>query len=814
MDAGTTKQLPYIGGMSPREPGRLPASRVLPHLVVMVAVAAVMGLVTAGLAIPFAGVLGLGTKQVADGMELLPAELRAEPLAQKTEIVDAGGNLLASLYDQNRVNVRLDQVSRTMIQAIVAIEDYRFYEHGALDLRGTLRALVTNQANNGVVQGGSSITQQTVKLTLLAQAGDDEELIEAATEDTYARKVRELRYAIAMEEKYSKDWILERYLNIANFGDGAWGIQAAARHYFGKNASKLNLRESAMLAGLVKSPTGYDPTNHPDAAIQRRNVVLNRMAQLNVITEKRAEKVKAKPIGLRLQRVRNGCVDSRAPLFCDFVLAYLKQDPSLGRNPKEREQFLKTGGLTIKTTVDLRYQDAADRSVQRHVFAGDNAIGGLAMVEPGTGEVKAIAQSRPFGAAKQRGGTFINYAVNERYRGAPGFQGGSTFKVFVLAAAVENGTPLTSNIDAPQSVSVPMTQYRMCDGSPYGSDTWDVSSSTTAGTKNLIDGTRESVNTFFAKLEAQTGLCKPFRLARAMGVDLTNPRGVGAEQVPSFTLGSPDVSPLEMAEAYATFPARGMHCDSRPVTEIRNAQNRVLKTYPRSCRQVMRPETADAVNYVLRGVQEPGGFGYERGVSIAQVSAGKTGTTQDSKAVWFAGYTPNLSTAAMIAGANEFGSPIGLDGQSVGGYTVYGASGSSFAGPVWADAMDVVQQWLPDEDFVPPTGDVMNGIPTDIPSVIGMSIDSAAAALREAGFRWDVGSSINSGYAQGLVAGTSPSGVAGRGSTVVLYPSTGVQDRPPRSRGPRGGGRDRDRDRDRGGNRGPGGGNGNGGGNG
>ena len=264
---------------------RLSAGRILSHLAVMVAVAAVMGVVVAGLAIPFAGVLGIGARGVASSIEELPADLETRDLAQKTQIVDAEGNTIATLYDENRINVPLSQISRTMVKAIVAIEDYRFYEHGALDLKGTLRALVTNQASAGVVQGGSSITQQMVKLTLVDQAETNKER-RAATDDTYARKLQELRYAIAFEQNYSKDWILERYLNIAYFGDGAFGIQAAARHYFDKNAKDLDLRESAMLAGLVKNPTGYDPTNAPDRSLARRNVVLDRMAQLNVIGDK------------------------------------------------------------------------------------------------------------------------------------------------------------------------------------------------------------------------------------------------------------------------------------------------------------------------------------------------------------------------------------------------------------------------------------------------------------------------------------------------------------------------------------------------
>ena len=316
---------------------RLSAGRILSHLAVMVAVAGVMGVVVAGLAIPFAGALGIGARGVANSIEELPAELETQDLAQKTQIVDGAGNLIATLYDENRINVPLSQISRTMTKAIVAIEDYRFYQHGALDLKGTLRALITNQASSGVVQGGSSITQQMVKLTLVDQADTAKER-RAATDDTYARKLQELRYAIAVEQNYDKDWILERYLNIAYFGDGAYGIQAAAKHYFNTNAKDLNLKQSATLAGLVKNPTGYDPTNAPDRALASRNVVLDRMAQLNVIPQAKADKLKEQGLGLDAVNVRNGCVNSTAPFFCDYVVRYLMKDPSARQDPRGAQE--------------------------------------------------------------------------------------------------------------------------------------------------------------------------------------------------------------------------------------------------------------------------------------------------------------------------------------------------------------------------------------------------------------------------------------------------------------------------------------------
>lgn len=670
----------------------------------MVVVSVVLGVVTAGLVVPFAGLIGFSTRSVANTMDELPAELRTEALPQRTRVVDGQGKLIATLFDENRVNVPLAQVSRKMVQALVAIEDYRFYEHGALDVKGTVRALVTNQASDEVVQGGSSITQQLVKLTLVQQAETEEEA-RAAKEETYARKINELRYAIALEQQESKDWILERYLNTAFFGDGAYGIQAAARHYFDKNAKKLNVKQSAMLAGLVQSPTAFDPTRFPDRALQRRNVVLDRMAQLNVIPDEKADKLKARKLGLKLQDTRNGCLSARVPFFCQYVVNYLEKDKALGKTVADRRELINTGGLTIRTTVDLTMQKAADDAVSGRVFPTDSAVGALALVEPGSGKVRAIAQSRPMGFDKKKGETFLNYAVPKELGDSNGFQAGSTFKAFVLAQAIEQGLPLSTAFDAPALKTFSLEDYENCAGEPsFGAGTFEIPNSTSSGVMNMYTGTRLSVNTYFMRLEQETGVCDPYRLAKSMGVRLTNPKGDkngnGAERIPNFTLGTANASPLEMAEAYATFAARGVHCDSRPVTAILDAAGNQIKEYPDTCQRVLQESTADAVSDVLRGVIE-GGFASAQ--TLDQPAAGKTGTTNDGKSVWFVGYTANMAAAATIGGANEFGTPIGLAGQTVGGTFVPSASGSGFAAPIWGDAMKVIDDNLPNEQFVFPS---------------------------------------------------------------------------------------------------------------
>ena len=770
---------------SERPQGRPDAGRVASHLAVMGAVAVVIGVLAACLAIPFAGLVGVAAKDVSKGMVNLPESLEAKDLSQKTRIYDVNGNLIASLYDQNRINVPLQSISRPMVKAIVVIEDYRYYDHGALDLKGTLRAFITNQANGGSVQGGSSITQQMVKQTLLYQAETDEERA-AATEETYARKIRELRYAIAFEKNHTKDWILERYLNIAYFGDGAFGVQAAAVHFFSKNAKDLNLLESATLAGLVKNPVGYDPIDNPERSESRRNVVLDRMAQLGVLTEKKAERLQAIPLKetLKIKASPNGCQQSQAPFFCDYVVNWLLKDPVLGDTPKERRTTLKNGGLTIRTTIDLDMQKAADASVAAHVFPTDQAIGGLAMVEPGTGDVRALAQSRPMGKNRAAGETYLNYVVPKAYGDANGFQAGSTFKAFVLASAINQGIPLSTQISAPQEMLIPDEEFETCDG-PYAGDGegWPVSNSTGSGTFDLYSGTQQSVNTFFAQLEVMTGMCEPIELAESMGVKIPK-----IHEVPSWILGVSDADPLTMAQSYATFAARGLHCDPRPVTAVLDSQGQTLKDFTTQCEQVMPGATADAVNDILRGVMEPGGFG--QNIAIDKPSAGKTGTNDSNMAVWFVGYTPSIATAAMVAGANDQGQWLTLNGQVVGGSTIYEAFGSTVAGPIWGDAMAAISANLPVEDFQTPPGDEIAGVLTAVPDVAGQSVEAATQALEAAGFTVADGGEVNSEVGAGLVAYTSPTGGTSlsSGDTVTLYTSTGYVPPPPSTGGGGGGG--------------------------
>lgn len=739
----------------------------------MVAVSVLAGVLVAGLALPFAGLLGLGARSAAAGLDKFPAELTKGPLSQTTRVLDANGQLLATFYDQDRTVVSLEDIAPVMQEAIIAIEDSRFYEHGALDIQGTVRAFIANQASDGVVQGGSSITQQLVKMTLLDQAQTAEDRA-AATADTYERKLRELRYAVALEGKYSKDWILERYLNIAYFGGGAYGIESAAQHYFSTSAKDLKLHQAAMLAGLVKNPSAYDPTRFRAAAKDRRNLVLQRMAELDMIRKAKGKETRALPLLLRISNTSNSCVTTAAPFFCDYVRRYLAFEPALGATPKERTQLLDNGGLTITTTIDLRMQRAADRAVSAHVFPQDEAIGSVAMVVPGTGEVRALAQSRPMGRDEAAGETYLNYIVDRKYGDANGFQGGSTFKTFVLAAAIKQGIPLNTTMSVPGELEVQQEDYRTCKGAYPIERKYKVeNASESGGTYTLASGAQNSVNTFFVQLEQRTGLCEPWKLARQMGLPLT-----AGTMVPSFTLGPLDVGPLQMAEAYATFAARGIHCEAHPVTQILDRNGKALELAQPGCERVLTQKVADGVNDVLRGVIEPGGFG--AGLALEQPSAGKTGTTTDNKAVWFVGYTPNLATAAMVGGANIKGTLITLNKQTIGGTRIDTAFGSTVAGPIWADAMRQIQGMLPDRDFRPPDPEVLASQTMPIPPLAGVNLEHARKLLKDVGFKPVVSDTVDSWQPYGTVAYTEPGAfsLTPRGSTVLIYLSNQAKQSP------------------------------------
>ncbi|WP_155884543.1 transglycosylase domain-containing protein [Actinomadura flavalba] len=641
------------------------------------------GVLVAMLLAPTACTAGVGARDAARWFEDDPDELSTDGVPQRSTVLAADGSHLATFYFENRVDVALAKVAPIARHAVLAIEDDRFYDHGALDSKGTLRALVSNMGSGEVQQGGSGITQQYVKNLLISQAENARERREAQ-EVTPARKIRELKYAVAIEKRFSKDQILERYLNIAYFGDGAYGIEAAARHFFGKPAAKLNLGESALLAGVIRYPYAYDPVRHPGAARERRDIVLTRMETLGWITPRQAADTRAQPLRLRVTKTPNGCVTSRAPFFCDYVQREILTDPAFGKSPKEREKLLKQGGLTIRTTLDPKTQKAAQRAVNRHVPPRNSArkAAAQALVEPGTGAIRGMAVDRALGPDRERGKTWINFAADASHGSSIGMQAGSTFKAFTLAAALEKGRVFGDKLMAPRGYEA--VGFRDCSGRRVG-DPGTVLRNSADGeggkSFSLVTGTHHSVNTYFLALQKDVGLCETVQMAERLGMRQGNGRKL--QQYPSFTLGFNPVSPLRLAAAYAAFGARGVYCEPVAIAKVTRRNGKALPVPKPRCRRAMLKSTADGVNHVLSGVLTKG---TAAGMGLGRPAAGKTGTVDNFSAAWFAGYTPDLASAVWVGdprgGYRHPMTSLCMDGRCYG--AVYGAT---IPAPIWRDTM-------------------------------------------------------------------------------------------------------------------------------
>jgi membrane peptidoglycan carboxypeptidase len=643
---------------------RVNSKRRGPVVSVVAALAALSvaaGVIAGAVALPVAGMAGIMARDAAETFNNLSVPALSA-LPTRSEILDARGGLIAYYYPNHiyRVPVSYGQVAPAMREAIVAIEDSRYYQHGALDIRGTLRAVATD-LTSGSVQGGSSLAQQYVKNALLLTAADSSQQ-RAAVADSAARKIRELRIAVNVERELTPDQLLAAYLNVAYFENEAYGVEVAAERYFRTTAARLSLPQAALLAGLVQNPALYDPVVYPAAATARRNVVLARMVQLHDISGKTAAAAEKAPLGVHFsaQSFQEGCTSASAAnsaWFCDYVLAELRTNAAYST---AWQQMNTTGGLKIYTTMNPLDQRAAQNAVSFMLPAppsgfnpGNNAAAEV-LVQPGTGYVQAIAVDRRYGTGA--GQDSIDYAVDSGQNGGYGVQTGSSSKLFTLITALKRDYPFGFQL----SVSSPndIGPYYNCRGNYTGSFPVSNAEGAGKGRYSLYTGTTQSINVFFAELEQRVGLCNVVRTAASMGVHRADggsllaavgkPGQAGyqlpADDLPSFTLGSINVSPMTMAGAYATVAAGGVYCRPVAIAKI-TAGSSQLPVQPAACHRVFSPDVAAAATYILRGVLTSGtarGDGVIRGgVYVAQ--AGKTGTANSFDFAAFGGYTPGLA---------------------------------------------------------------------------------------------------------------------------------------------------------------------------
>lgn len=649
----------------------------------MISFIALAGIVTALIVLPVAGGVGLASRNGVQAFSSLPEDLTQVPLPQQNTILDAKGDILAVLYAQNRIEVPLEQISPLMLQAVIAIEDQRFFNHAGVDLQATIRASIST-GSGGQVQGGSTITQQYVKQILLTAATTKEEQ-QAATAVSINRKLREARYAIGLENKLSKKEILAGYLNIAYFGAGSYGVEIASKRYFSKSASELTLTQAATLAGLVQNPSRFDPTRYPERAQARRDLVLKAMKNAGFITAEQTDAAIAVPVSLDLlpTELPNGCTTSAAPYFCDYVLTVLRNDPFFGDTQEIRETVLNLGGLTIKTTLDPKAQKASQTAVDDKIPFDDPSgkAAAITMMRPGTGEITAMAQNRKWGRSGA-GYTTVNYNTPVDSNGTVGFQAGSTFKAFTIAAAFKQGWDPFEVIGAPEKKT--FENFIEC-GTGDKFAPYEVQNSTSSGAFDILSGTAFSVNTYFVGLEEKLGLCDPIDIATAAGVKQGN--GELFEKFPCFTLGCFDVTTLSMTEGMATFAAHGVHCSPIAISKITDRYGTELGVPSADCKQTIDLQVADSTTAVLAGVIDgpiPGRTG--RAMDIGRPAAGKTGTTDSSAAVWFVGYTPDMAASVWV-GDPRGGQKYPMKNIRIGGRYYSQVFGSTMPGPIWRDSL-------------------------------------------------------------------------------------------------------------------------------
>jgi membrane peptidoglycan carboxypeptidase len=653
----------------------------------LVAMVVAAGVLVAGMLFPWVGGTGIAARNSASLLDALPVELTDQTPNGNTTVLAADGSVITQFYVNNRTPVTPDQIAPVMKQAIVDIEDSRFYEHNGLDVQGTLRALAKNVAAGSVQEGGSTLTQQLVKQTLLQTAETVEER-QAATEQTPGRKLREARLALALEQTYDKDEILTRYLNIAYFGHGAYGIQAAAQTYFSVGAADLTLPQASVLAGLVQSPSKDDPLVNPEAAQTRRNQVLNRMHDLGHITDQELAEVSASPVQTAEgARAPNGCAYATiGGFFCGYLEQYLTG--TLGLTQTQ----IDNGGWTIQTTLRPDMQAAGDQAVLNSLPMGADLAGMYTAVEPGSGKVLAMSVNRRYGCDGAVDPSCESVVLNV----VPSQGSGSTYKVFTAASALEQGY----GINYRQTTSDPYYSrvYKKnggTRGAPYG-PIGNVG--TLPNTLTMHDALTRSSNTYFVALEDTLGSVEgPVTMAQRMGLNLPDAKArdmIEGEQG-SFTLGPVETSPLYLASAYSTLAASGTQCDPTPVVQILDrdgqpltgADGQPVVKNDNCTPDAIPPGVANTLSQALvADVQSSIGTGQRANVPGHQI-AGKTGTSQSRFSAAFVGFLPEYTASVMVL------NPKG--NQDVGSY------GGGRPAEIWHDAMEPILAQGPTRAFPP-----------------------------------------------------------------------------------------------------------------
>ncbi|WP_091327473.1 transglycosylase domain-containing protein [Arthrobacter sp. cf158] len=674
-------------------------------------VSAICGVLVAGLLVPAAAVSGSAASGSIQFFDTLPAELQVDPPSQNTTILAKDGSPIASIYAENRTKVPLDSMSPFIKDAVIAIEDSRFYEHGGIDTTGIMRAIVSTARGNK--QGASTITQQYVNNVInesLVAADREEDVKLNGGGKGVGDKLREMKLAIALEKKFSKEQILEGYLNIVFFNRDAYGIEAASKFFFSTTAKDLTLPQAALLAGLVNSPSAFDPIANPDNAQKRRDLVLAAMVNQGKITQAEYDEAVATPVTTKVTPARQGCAyATMAPYFCDYVLHLLFNNPAYGDTTEERIKRVQRGGLTIQTTLDPTAQTVAQQQVDATAGANPDKWGAsITSVQPGTGQIVSMAQNTVWLPQEGKFDQTQNFNVDvldangNDLNGIGGFQPGSTMKPFTFAQWLNEGKSMNTTINAsrrtyqqnfPWRNTCPTPVNGFYDKSVPGS--FDLQNSDEGYYRNMtvLYGLMNSINTATFASASQVDLCGIQGIVDATGIHgglpvrdetgkVTDPNPKVTMTTLSNLIGATQTAPLTMAAAFATFAADGKYCEPIAITSVKDQSGAELPAQSSNCKDAVKPEVARGVAYAMQEVLNAGSGSLIRPALSTRNNfpvAAKTGTNDSNGSTWVVGYTTGLATASW------FGDPLGdqlrpgrnltVNGkfyQSIDGYMIAG----------------------------------------------------------------------------------------------------------------------------------------------
>lgn len=637
------------------------------------------GLAMAGLAMPLVAATGTVSNATTSLFDDLPTDLTFTEPAEQSVILAADGSEIARFYAENRIIVGTEDFSQSLKDAVVAIEDERFFEHRGIDPQGMVGAAFNN-LTGGNLAGGSTITQQYIKNLLIEQGRftNDEEAIAAATERTMARKLSEARMAIAIEKQMTKDEILTGYLNVAMFGPSQYGAEAASLYFFSVHARDLSIPQAAMLAGITQSPGQWNPITNPEAAKNRRDTVLQKMLELGFITQEEHDAAVAVTIEemLNVSTPTNGCQAAGiSAYFCEYVVKDILESQAWGDSPEDRVNLLYRGGLVIHTTLDPGLQQKAFDAVVEQVPVNDPSSVNMATstVQPGTGHIMAMVQNTNFGNATPEDpeATTVNLNAGQSRGGGSGFQSGSTFKIFTLVEWLESGRSALDKVSADKNF-FPRESWNISCAPEVAAD-YQASNldGNGRGMMTVAESTARSVNLVFVNMANQLDMCDMVQNAEQMGVE----RGDGQplSPNPASVLGTNSVTPLSMANAMATLASGGIKCDVQSFTKIENQNGEVLAEITPNCNRVLEENVAHTTTQVLQKVTERGGSGVAAAVPGQEI-AGKTGTTNLSKNAWFTGYTVDYATAIWMGHMEGEVSMFGVTINGVWNRNIFGSS--------------------------------------------------------------------------------------------------------------------------------------------